>query len=54
MGIVGLGAAAQIVTREQEATAKHMAVMRDDLQEQLLNAFPQVALHVASNYTPSW
>lgn len=52
MGIVGLGAAAQIVTREQEATAKHMAVMRDDLQEQLLNAFPQGVARVNGPSSP--
>ena len=42
LGIVGLGAAADIVTAEQQAAAEHMAAMRDNLQQQLLSAFPQV------------
>lgn len=41
LGIVGLGAAAEIVTQEQAATESHMATMRDDLQERLLRAFPE-------------
>jgi len=45
LGIVGLGAAAEIVTREQAATESHMAAMRDDLQERLLHAFPEVICH---------
>lgn len=48
LGIVGIGAAAAIVTKEQESTARHMAAMRDDLQDRLLHAFPQVLpAHVA-------
>ena len=42
LGIVGFGAAAEVVHAEQEATARHMAAMRDDLQDRLLCAFPQV------------
>lgn len=42
LGIVGVGAAAAIVTKEQESTARHMAAMRDDLQDQMLHAFPEV------------
>ena len=42
LGIVGLGAAAEIVTQEQAATAAHMAEMRDSLQQRLLHAWPQV------------
>ena len=42
LGIVGLGAAAELVTQEQEATATHMAAMRDSLQNRLVHAFPQV------------
>ena len=42
LGIVGLGAAAEVVTQEQAATAVHMAALRDDLQQRLLHAFPQV------------
>ena len=42
LGIVGLGAAAEIVNTEQEASARHMAAMRDDLQDRLLRVFPQV------------
>ena len=42
LGIVGLGAAAELVTLEQEATARHMASMRDALQHQLVQAFPSV------------
>jgi len=45
LGIVGLGAAAEIVTQEQAATESHMAAMRDDLQERLLRAFPEVICH---------
>ncbi len=45
LGIVGLGAAAEIVIREQAATETHMAAMRDDLQERLLRAFPEVICH---------
>ncbi|KAL3145998.1 hypothetical protein ABBQ38_015358 [Trebouxia sp. C0009 RCD-2024] len=41
LGIVGLGAAAEIVTKEQALTTAHMAAMRDDLQARLLRAFPQ-------------
>ena len=42
LGIVGLGAAAELVHAEQEAAARHMAAMRDDLQDSLLCNFPQV------------
>ena len=42
MGIVGLGAAAEIVSKEQALTTAHMAAMRDNLQARLLRAFPQV------------
>ena len=39
---MGLGAAAEIVTKEQALTTAHMAAMRDDLETRLLRAFPQV------------
>lgn len=42
LGIVGLGAAAEIVTHEQEATSCHMASVTYQLQDRLLRAFPQV------------
>ena len=42
LGIVGLGAAAKLVSDQQQATAKHMAAMRADLQQRLLQALPQV------------
>ena len=59
LGIVGLGAAAEVVRAEQEATARHMAIMRDDLQDRLLCAFPQVlpelvALHAEYVEETDW
>lgn len=52
LGIVGLGAAAEIVTKEQALTTAHMAAMRDDLQARLLRAFPQVYFEISRIYQP--
>ena len=52
LGIVGLGAASELVTKEQEATAKHMARMRDALQHQLVQAFPSVSPQTRFTWWP--
>lgn len=44
--IAGLGAAAELVSRELPATAAHMAALRDSLQSQLLEALPTGAARI--------
>jgi cysteine desulfurase len=44
--LAGLGRAAEIAARELQATARHMARMRDSLQQQLVEGLPPGAVRV--------
>lgn len=52
LGIVGLGAAAKLVSQEQQATAQHMAALRDSLQQQLVKALPEVVCFCTLRVSP--